>query len=145
MDEHGGSSAFKRHVTFIQTVQPQENDLVKKYFVQESKDFFSGNLRLLQPATLHARIERQMFRRLPKTRAIVLTTRVQIKPLVHMKKEHLQILSREIRSWPAHIGRLKGRELWGRAVLGFIEKFPMARDDQSVVDAAEMTEEEDVD
>lgn len=145
MSEHGGSSTYKRHVTFVQTVRPQGSDFIEKYFVQESKDFFNGNMSLLQPATLYARVERQMFRRLPKTKAVVMTTRVQIEPLVCMEKERLQYLSREIRSWPAHIARLKGRGLWGRTVLGYIEQFPMVHDDESVVDAGEMTETEDLD
>lgn len=74
-----------------------------------------------------------MFTRLPISGAIVLTTRVQIDPLVRMGEDQLRHLAKDIRSWPAHIARLKGRDLWGRAVLGFIEQFPMARDDDSVV------------
>jgi hypothetical protein len=89
-----------------------------------------------------------MFTRLPVSGAIVLTTRLQIEPLGRMEEQQLKHLARDIRSWPAHIARLKGRDLWERAVLGFIEQFPMARDDVSVVDAGELTEEdedEDVD
>lgn len=82
-----------------------------------------------------------MFRRLPVSGAIVLTTQVQIEPLVRMAKRKLQNLARDIRSWSAHIARLKGRDLWGRAVLGYIEEFPIAHDDVSVVDAGELTED----
>lgn len=142
MEDHGGSSAYKRHVTFIQTARPYETDLVKKYFVQESKDFFPGDISFLQPEALHARIERQMFRRLPVTGAVVMTTRMQIESLMLMEEKKLLLVGREIRSWSAHIGRLKGRDLWGRAVLGYIEAFPMAHDDESVLGAGEMTEEE---
>ena len=62
-----------------------------------------------------------------------MTTRVQLDPLSHMGENQLRHLANDIRSWPAHIARLKGRDLWGRAVLGFIEQFPMARDDESVL------------
>lgn len=123
-------------------MNPREPDLVKKYFVQESKDFFSGNISFLRPEALHARIERQMFRRLPRSGAIVMTTRVQVSPLVRMPQRKLHHLGKEIRSWPAHIARLKGRDLWARAVLGYIEDFPMARDDRSVVGVGELTEDE---
>ncbi|KAJ4360298.1 uncharacterized protein N0V89_000859 [Didymosphaeria variabile] len=140
IDELRNRPLYKRHVAFIQTVRPSESDYTKKYFIQESKDFFSGDISFLQAESLHARIEQQMFRKLPKSGAVVLTTRVQIEPLVRMEERKLRHLAKEIRSWPAHIARLKGRDLWGRAVLGFIEQFPMAHDDASVMDAGEMTE-----
>ncbi|KAL5431740.1 hypothetical protein PMIN06_012204 [Paraphaeosphaeria minitans] len=133
IDGHRNSPRYKRHVAFVQTSRPHEVNFSKKYFVQESKDFFSGNISFLQPETLHARIEQQMFTMLPTSGAIVLTTRVEIEPLVRMEEYALRRLAKDIRSWNADIARLKGRDLWGRAVLGFIEQFPMARDDESVV------------
>lgn len=68
---------------------------------------------------------------------------MQLDPLVRMGDNQLRHLANDIRSWPAHIARLKGRDLWGRAVLGFIEQSPMARDDASVV-ATEADEDDDV-
>ncbi|KAJ4288674.1 hypothetical protein N0V90_011911 [Kalmusia sp. IMI 367209] len=143
VDKHPDKPPYKRHVAFIQTVHPHEPDLIRKYFVQEGKDFFSGNISFLRPEALHARIEKQMFRRLPKSGAIVMTTRVQVSPLVRMPEKKLHRLAAEIRSWPAHVARLKGRDLWARAVLGYIEEFPMAHDDRTVVKAGELTEDEE--
>lgn len=121
-------------MTFIQTVHPHAPDLIRKYHVQEAKDFFPGNLSFLNPDALHVRTERQSFRKLPQSGAIVMTTRVQVVPLVRMSAAKLQRLAREIRGWEDHVARMKGRDLWGRAVLGFCEGRPMSRDDETVVD-----------
>ncbi|KAF1968229.1 hypothetical protein BU23DRAFT_541578 [Bimuria novae-zelandiae CBS 107.79] len=123
MDENGDSDTYERNVTFVQTVRQEEPDFTKKYFIQECKDFFSGNVgTLFQPKTLHGRFERQMFTKLSKTGAIVLTTRVQVHPLAEIEEADLVAFAEDVRSWPAHVARLKGRDLWGSVVLNYIDE-----------------------
>jgi len=141
MDGHDDGACYQRQVSFVQT-EADARDELKKYFVQDIKDFFGGNLDALRPEGLQWRVERQTFKRLGRSGAIVMTTRTKLQRLVDMRESELGHVAREIRSWPADVGRHKGRDVWQRAVLGYIENFPTAHDDATVVEAGELTEAE---
>lgn len=49
------------------------------------------------------------------------------------------VLVNEIRSWDREVATRKGVELWQRAVIGYCEGKKILKDNETVVDAGEMT------
>lgn len=143
-DNTPDSQPLKRSSTFIQT-NPDRRRLSELLFIQELKDFFPGNVRTLSSQGFIVRKERQTFRRLPKSGAIVVTTKTRIRNLVDLDRKMLPGLAREIRGWSADVARYKGRDLWQRSVLGYCEGKSTVHDDRSVVNPGEFTEAEDSD
>jgi hypothetical protein len=90
-------------------------------FIQEPKDFFSGNLSSLLPQHIIIRREHQIFRRLPKTGAIVFSTRTELKKLTELDVDGRRDLVNEIRGWDREVATRKGLELWQRTVFGWCE------------------------
>ncbi|EEH20123.2 hypothetical protein PABG_02382 [Paracoccidioides brasiliensis Pb03] len=72
------------------------------------------------PKNILIRRERQTFRRLPKSRAIVFGVKTSLTPLQELPLEELRNLGKEIESWPDAVGKYKGRDHWGSAVLGYL-------------------------
>lgn len=129
---------MERSSIFIQ-VRPPGRSLAEILFIQEPKDFFPGNVNNLWPRDIIIRRERQAFRRLPKTNAVVFTVKTSITPLVQLPKEELEGLAAEIRSWPEDIATYKGKGLWGRLILGYCDGTQWAVEDvdlMSVVGSA---------
>lgn len=110
-------------------MRPPGMNLADTLFVQEPKDFFPGMIHNLLPHNIIIRHERQTFRRLPKSGAVIFIVKTSITPLVHFPKEELAGLAAEIRSWPEDIAEYKGRGLWQRPVLGYCEGRPTALED----------------
>ena len=98
-------------------------------FIQELKDFFPGNMNNLWPQDIIIGRERQTFRRLPKTNAVVFTAKTSITPLIRFPKEELEGLAAEIRPWSEDIATCKGRCAWGRPVLGYCDGTQWAVED----------------
>ncbi|OCK76454.1 hypothetical protein K432DRAFT_306328 [Lepidopterella palustris CBS 459.81] len=121
-------SCMERSSFFVQ-VRPPGMNLADTLFVQEPKDFFPGMIHNLLPHNIIIRHERQTFRRLPKSGAVIFIVKTSITPLVHFPKEELAGLAAEIRSWPEDIAEYKGRGLWQRPVLGYCEGRPTALED----------------
>ncbi|KAF1994552.1 hypothetical protein P154DRAFT_447319, partial [Amniculicola lignicola CBS 123094] len=117
------SSLMTRSSFFIQTrKQPETRDLADFLFIQHGKDFFAGNMSNLQPGSIVVRRERQTFRRLPRTGAVVFTVKTSLQDLEQVPREERPGLAAEIRAWPDEIGRFKGRDMWGTHVLGFCDR-----------------------
>lgn len=74
------------------------------------------------PSDIVVRSERQTFRRLPRTGAIVFTVKTSISALDELPVQDLQNLTKDIRSWPDAVGAYKGRHVWGLKVLEFCDK-----------------------
>jgi hypothetical protein len=70
---------------------------------------------------MFVRRERQTFRKLPKSGAILFAVKTALTPLQDLDQEERLNLAREIRSWPENIAAYKGRDFWGECVLDFIE------------------------
>lgn len=64
---------------------------------------------------LHVRAERQTFRRLPNSKAIVFMVRTYMTPLTDLlnEKENLESLRCAVKAWPEDVARYKGRGVWG--------------------------------
>lgn len=125
------TSQMERSSLFMQT-KPDDRSLADLLFVQGTSDFFPGNLSTLLPQFFIVRRERQTFRRLPKSKAIVFTVKTSIQPLTDLSRTERLTLAEEIKRWPADIATYKGRDIWQTAVLGFCEGKSVVRDDESV-------------
>ena len=64
-------------------------------------------------AEIIVRDERQTFRRLPRTKAVVFTIKTSIKRLVDLDDAQLLAFAKEIRSWLPEFAEYKGRQHWG--------------------------------
>lgn len=71
------------------------------------------------PQDVLIRRERQTFRRLPRTGAIVFGVKTYLTPLDQLPMEELQNLVTEMRTWPDYVGEYKGKNVWGAKVLEF--------------------------
>ncbi|KAH8698908.1 hypothetical protein BGW36DRAFT_396546 [Talaromyces proteolyticus] len=65
------------------------------------------------------RRERQTFRRLPRTGALVFSVKTTLNTLDELPPDQLGALATEIQSWPEDMARYKGRDIWGQAVLDY--------------------------
>ena len=71
--------------------------------------------------TIIVRHERQTFRRLILSNAVVFTVHTSIRGLVDIPVHERANLVAEIKAWPKQIATYKGRDLWERAVVGWCE------------------------
>lgn len=67
------------------------------------------------------RRERQTFRRLPRSNAVLFTVKTDLQKLSKLNVEDLREIATEIRSWPDEIATYKGRERWGKCLLDFCD------------------------
>lgn len=119
---------MERHSFFVQ-IDPDnrlQQNLSKLLFIQRGQDFFPGNTSHLLPYHILIRRERQTFRLLPKSEAIVFTVKTSIQKLVDVPVGERPNLVKEIKAWPREIASYKGRDLWARAVYGFCEGRPVS-------------------
>lgn len=122
-----------RSTLYIQTY-PDSRPLAHLLFIQEAKDFFPGNLSALLPQHIIVRREHQTFRRLPKSGAIVYSTRTEVCRLTELDAHDRRKLVEEIGSWDQEVATRKGLELWQRAVIGYCEGKKPFRDGGTVVE-----------
>lgn len=74
------------------------------------------------PQDIVIRRERQTFRRLPRTGALVFGVKTVLTSLDELPMQELQNLAKEIKSWPDYVGEYKGAEIWGAKALEFCEQ-----------------------
>lgn len=74
------------------------------------------------PEDIVIRRERQTFRRLPRTGALVFGVKTALTTLDELPMQELQNLAKEIRSWPDYVAEYKGSEVWGAKALEFCEQ-----------------------
>lgn len=72
------------------------------------------------------RQERQTFRRLPKTGALLFSVKTTLDAFDELPLEQIQALATEIRSWPEDMAKYKGRDIWGQRVLDYCIQRSMA-------------------
>jgi hypothetical protein len=65
------------------------------------------------------RRERQTFRRLPRTGALLFGVKTTLTSLHELPLDEVQNLAVEVQSWPVDMARYKGRDIWGKKVLDF--------------------------
>lgn len=109
-------NALERSAYFIQAA-PQEDSLLSKMFRPEALSEEAPP----RVRDILIRRERQTFRKLPQSGAVLFAVKTAITPLQGLGQDERLNLAREIRSWPDGIAAYKGREFWGPCVLDFIE------------------------
>jgi hypothetical protein len=122
-----------RSTLYIQTY-PDSRPLAHLLFIQEAKDFFPGNLSSLLPQHIVVRREHQTFRRLPKSGAVIYSTRTEVSRLTELDVHSRRKLVEEIRGWDREVATRKGLELWQRVVIGYCEGKKPFRDAETVVE-----------
>lgn len=68
------------------------------------------------------RRERQAFRRLPKSDAVVFSVKTTITPLESLGSEDLLGFAKEVISWPDEVAAYKGRDIWGQCAMEFCKQ-----------------------
>jgi hypothetical protein len=97
---------------------------IKTLFIQKPAAFFQNiqDGHSIEAARIIIRRERQTFRRLPKTGAIVFGVRTRVDRLTHVSAEECEGLAAEVRTWPTHVWKYKGGHLWGKALLRYCDQ-----------------------
>ncbi|KAF1947472.1 hypothetical protein EJ02DRAFT_333533 [Clathrospora elynae] len=114
---------LSRTSTFIQTSSPPSDrrrpPLAALLHIRRPVDFFAGDLHNLLPSTLIVRRETTMFHRLPRSGAVIMTTRTAMQELRQLGLKERAELMREVYGWDEDEARFKGRALW----VGLVERF----------------------
>ncbi|KAJ5919425.1 hypothetical protein N7466_010368 [Penicillium verhagenii] len=74
------------------------------------------------PDEIIIRRERQTFRRLPRTGAIVFGVKTYLTPLRQLPMQQLENLAKEMKTWPDYVSQYKGKDLWGKKVLEYYNR-----------------------
>lgn len=74
------------------------------------------------PEEIIIRRERQTFRRLPRTEAIVFGVKTYLTTLDQLPMQELENLVTEMKSWPEHVSEYKGKHVWSEKVLEFYNR-----------------------
>ena len=74
------------------------------------------------PATIILRGERQTFRRLPQSGAVLFSVKTTLRPLTALGPDELKQFIKEVVSWPEVIAEYKGRNCWGDCAFRYAEK-----------------------
>ena len=108
-------SPMERSNYFLETKEPDEDlgdTLFRPMALNEDQPGLSIDNILL-------RQERQTFRRLPRTGALIFSVKTTLNTFDELPVEQLQALATEIRSWPEDMAKYKGRDIWGQRVLDY--------------------------
>jgi len=108
-------SPMERSNYFIEVRRPNE-DLFSTLF---RPDGLSEENNQLRPHDIIIRRERQTFRRLPRSGALVFGVKTTLTALDELPTQELENLAKEIESWPEDVGKYKGRDIWGAKALEF--------------------------
>ncbi|KAL6707516.1 hypothetical protein ACN47E_004086 [Coniothyrium glycines] len=124
-------SLLRRTEIYIQT-RPHNQPTSAHFHMRRPADLFAGQLFDLRPSNLHVRHEHQTFRRLPRSGAMVMSTRTELQKLTDLSIHESRELLKEIEAWDEGAAAIKGRDLWITAVEGYCFGKPIFRDDATV-------------
>lgn len=80
-----------------------------------------GNPKPTRPEDVVFRWERQIFRRLPKSGAVLFSVKTGLTKLSEMNPSELRDFAKEARSWPEGVANYKRRNIWGDFALKFCD------------------------
>ncbi|KAG0158393.1 Hsp70 family protein [Penicillium digitatum] len=112
-------SPMERSNYFVEVKGPNENLTETLY---RPGSLCEKELSSPLPSDILIRRERQTFRRLPRTGAIVFGVKTYLTPLDELPMAELDNLAKEMKSWPDYVGEYKGRDVWGAKVLEYYRK-----------------------
>lgn len=110
---------MERSNYFVEVKRPDENlfEILYRPGSLCEKELLSPS-----PEEILIRRERQTFRRLPRTQAIVFGVKTYLTPLDQLPMQELENLVTEMQSWPEHVSEYKGKHVWSEKVLEFYNK-----------------------
>ena len=90
------------------------------------------------PEEILIRRERQTFRRLPRTGAIVFGVKTYLTPIAQLSTQELENLATEMKSWPGYVSEYKGKHVWGAKVLEFYNKRVASESEKGIQEKVEV-------
>lgn len=75
-----------------------------------------------RPCDIIIRRERQTFRKLPQSGALLFGVKTTLTTLEELPREELHNLVREMETWPEEVASYKGKDIWGESVLHFCQQ-----------------------
>jgi len=90
----------------------------------ESPEDLASRADSLTPSDMQVRRERQTFRRLESSNAVLFTVRTFMAPLAELGSEELKGLAEQVRVWGEDqaMASYKGVDVWGNMVVGWCER-----------------------
>jgi len=73
------------------------------------------------PQHVIIRSERQTFKRLPKTDAILFAVKTALRPLTELSVSELRTFKEEASSWPEEVAKYKGRQCWEECAFDYCD------------------------
>ncbi|CAI7565579.1 unnamed protein product [Penicillium bialowiezense] len=110
------NSPMERSNYFVEVKSPEENltDILYRPHALCEKELSDPS-----PSQILIRRERQTFRRLPRTGALVFGVKTYLTPLDELPMAELANLAKEMKTWPEYVSEYKGRDVWGAKVLEY--------------------------
>ena len=108
---------MERSASFVQVADLQ-TDLAQILCKPEPLEYGSKPTR---PQHILIRSERQTFRRLPKTNAILFAVKTDLRPLTELSASELTSFKQEASSWPEEVAKYKGRQCWGECAFDYCD------------------------
>ena len=110
------TNQMERSAFFIQVTQPSQtlSDILCQLEPMVG-------VRARCPGDIIFRLERQVFRRLPKTGAVLFSVKTRLIRLTELSVPELRNFAVEARSWPESTARYKGIHDWGECALQFCD------------------------
>ncbi|MCJ1249105.1 hypothetical protein MMC30_006328 [Trapelia coarctata] len=110
-------SVMERSAYFVQVADLQ-TDLAQILCKPESLDYGTKPTR---PQHVIIRRERQTFKRLPKTNAILFAVKTALRPLTELSVSELRSFKQEASNWPEEVARYKGRQCWEECAFDYCD------------------------
>ncbi|EFR04001.1 hypothetical protein MGYG_07005 [Nannizzia gypsea CBS 118893] len=108
-------SPMERSSYFVQVIQPGE----RWESILFQPDGLLQDHTVPTPDRVLIRRERQTFSRLPETNGILFTVKTTVTFLEDLPLAELQLLAKDIESWPEDMAAYKGRSHWGETISNF--------------------------
>lgn len=126
---------MERSNYFVEVKRPDEN---LSEILYRPNALCEKELSNPSPEEVIIRRERQTFRRLPRTGAIVFGVKTYLTPLNQLSMQELENFATEIKSWPEYVGKYKGKDVWGAKVLEYYKSRVATLEQTDMQNAAEV-------
>lgn len=110
------ASQMERSSFFVQVTEPTQT--LSEILCQLKP---MTGIRARCPDDIIFRLERQVFRRLPETGAVLFSVKTRLIRLTELDAPELRNFAVEARSWPEETARYKGMSEWGPCALQFCD------------------------
>ena len=110
-------NTVERSTYFVQVIDPRA-DLSEILCQTEALKY---DVTPTTPEQVIIRNERQTFKRLPITGAILFAVKTSMRPLIELSITELVTFRAEVGSWPEEVARYKGRHCWGECALKYCQ------------------------